>query len=285
MKIKVLLLGSAGMAGHIISAMLKDNSDAFELIDVARNSKFVTPRFTIDVTNFDQVGRLINDILPDYVINCVGILNKEAENNADIAILVNSYLPHFLEKQTKNTKTRVIHISTDCVFSGDKGGYDENAIKDGRGIYAESKALGEIFNEKDLTIRTSIIGPELNKRGIGLFNWFQQQTGEIFGYSEAIWSGVTTVQLAKVIIEIMLNYYVTGLIHLTNNTRISKFDLLNILKSEFDRNDITIIESTEYKVDKSLLNTREDLNFIVPSYRIMILEMHEWIKSKNILYS
>ena len=281
-KLKILLLGSAGMAGHVLKKELSKNSEQIELVDVARNCQFISPSIQMDVTNFVALGNLINDSNFDYIINSVGILNKTAEDNPDLAILINSYLPHFLESITKGTNTKVIHISTDCVFSGKIGSYVESDLKDGIGYYAQSKALGEVINNKDLTIRTSIIGPDLNPNGIGLFNWFINQKGKINGFTQVFWSGVTTIQLAKSIKEIIFsNNLITGLVHLTNNKKISKYDLLLLLKKNYGLNNIEIEKYNSYAVDKSLINTRNNIFTNVPNYEEMIIEMNKWMKINN----
>ncbi len=275
---KILLLGSAGMAGQILKVELQKISDQIQLVDIARNSKISKPKIQLDLSDFAQLENIINKGNFDFIINCVGVLNNFAEDNPDQAILINSYLPHFLEKVTAELITKNIHISTDCVFSGKSGGYIESDFKDGIGFYAQSKALGEIVNSKDLTIRTSIIGPDLNLNGIGLLKWVFNQRGAINGYTKAYWSGVTTIELAKVILEIINRSSIpTGIIHLTNNTKISKYDLLTIIKNVFELKDIQIIEFHNYEIDKTFLNTRNDINFKVPSYLDMILEMKEWI--------
>jgi dTDP-4-dehydrorhamnose reductase len=278
---KILLLGSAGMAGQILKLELLKLTDQIELVDVARNNKTSKPKIQLDLTNFVQLEDIINNGNFDFIINCVGLLNSFAEEHPDQAILINSYLPHFLEKTTSSTNTKIIHISTDCVFSGKSGNYKESDFKDGVGFYAQSKALGEVINSKDLTIRTSILGPDLNISGIGLFKWLMNQNGIINGYTKAFWSGVTTIQLSKVILEIINRTSIpTGLIHLTNNAKISKFDLLNIIKNVFELKNLEIVEYNNYEVDKSLVNTRNDLNIKVPGYLEMILEMREWM-NKN----
>jgi dTDP-4-dehydrorhamnose reductase len=277
-KLKILLLGSAGMAGHIIKKELLKISDKFEIVDIARNSNYTRPTYEIDLRNFKSIETLITNHDFDYIINCSGILNKIAEDNPDEAILINSYLPHYLEKITQLKKAKIIQISTDCVFSGSKGNYLENDLKDGVGYYAQTKALGELINNKDLTIRTSIIGPDLNTNGIGLFNWFIKQTGSIDGYCNAYWSGVTTLQLAKSIIKLILEKNsISGVIHLTNNNKISKYDLLRIIKNIFELKNIHITKSDKYKIDKSLINTRNELILDIPSYEEMILEMNKSI--------
>jgi dTDP-4-dehydrorhamnose reductase len=281
-KLKVLLLGSAGMAGHVLKNELLKLSEKIDLVDIARSDRYTRPIIKMDITNFVSLGDLVANSNFDYVINSVGILNKSAEEYPDNAVLINSYLPHFLEKITKNTDTRIIHISTDCVFSGKKGSYLELDFKDGEGFYAQTKALGELNNDKDLTIRTSIIGPDLNPEGIGLFNWFINQNGLVKGFSNAIWSGVTTIQLAKSIIEIIFSTNkIFGLVHLTNNEKISKYNLLLLIKEIFELKEIIIQELNSYHVDKSLINTHNDIFKNIPTYNEMIFEMLEWIKINN----
>lgn len=281
---KVLLLGSAGMAGQILKVEFLKHADKIELVDIARNSKISVPAIYLDLSNFKELEMVINKGCFDFIINCAGVLNNYAEENPDQAILINSYLPHFLEKITSKSATKLIHISTDCVFSGNLGGYTESDLKDGVGFYAQSKALGEIINSKDLTIRTSIIGPDMNVNGIGLFKWINDQRGIIKGFSRVYWSGVTTIELAKVILELINRSSMpTGIIHLTNNSKLSKFELLNLIKDVFNLNYIQIVENDNYVVDKSIVNTRNDIDFKVPGYLDMILEMKEWIKENNYL--
>ena len=120
MKRKILILGSGGMAGHVITLYLRELKDQYQVIDVSRSENLVKPSLLLDVVNFDKLEELINSQRIDVIINCIGILNEYAENYPDQAILLNSYLPHFLEVKTKNSMCKVIHLSTDCVFSGKK---------------------------------------------------------------------------------------------------------------------------------------------------------------------
>lgn len=275
MKQKVLILGAAGMAGHIITAYLK-NTSSYDVITIARENQLFIPDFQLDVTNFDELSKVIQQTLPDFIINCIGILNRDAEDNIDKAILINAYLPHYLETITKYTSTQLIHISTDCVFSGTGGNYKESDVKDGKGYYAQSKALGEVINDKDLTIRTSIIGPELKNNGIGLLGWFLKQSGEVRGYTQAIWSGVTTLELAKYIYSYLQGSRLSGILHLTNNRPISKFDLLEIIKKVYQLKAISVVPHADYQSNKSFINTRVDVNYTVPDYQVMIEELKNW---------
>ena len=146
MKRKIIVLGSSGMAGHIVTEQLRNIPEQFEVISISRIKDQTNASVIMDLTNFESLKYLIVTENPYAIINCVGVLNKFAEVNPDVAILMNSYLPHFLEALTKKMTTKVIHISTDCVFSGTKGDYKETDFKDGNGFYAQTKALGEINN-------------------------------------------------------------------------------------------------------------------------------------------
>lgn len=279
---KVLVIGIKGMAGHIIFRYLK-NLESYDVFGIARNIEGSDHIFNLDVSETGKLKEILNNSQFDYVINCIGILNKDAEDHPSKAIWFNSYFPHFLEELTRNSNSKVIHISTDCVFNGKKGNYSENDIKDGEGFYAQSKSLGEINNSKDLTIRTSIIGPELNINGIGLFNWFMAQDGNINGYSSAIWSGVTTLELAKAI-DFVIKNPIEGLVHLTNGIPINKFDLTNLFKDIWKKDNITINSYDGKVVDKSLQKSNK-LVYKVSGYREMLTEQFNWMKEFSSLYN
>lgn len=279
---KIFIIGAKGMAGHVINFYLKENTN-YKVLNIARDSQFFPPDYEADVTDFAALEKILKIEKPDFVINGIGLLNQEAENNPDKAVLLNSYLPHFLAKKGAETGYRLIHISTDCVFSGKKGDYTEDSLKDGYGFYAQSKALGEVAYGDNTTLRTSIIGPELKQNGIGLFHWFMNQTGDISGYTEAYWTGVTTLELAKAITSLIAQP-VAGLYHLVNSEKISKFNLITLFKNVFETQNITIKQSSTYKIDKSLIKTNKNFNYEVPDYKTMILEMKDWIVSHPELY-
>ena len=278
---KVLILGIKGMAGHVVYKYFQ-NIENFSTYGLARNIETSDHTFNVDVFETEKLSALILDNKFDFVVNCIGILNQDAENNPSKAIWFNSYFPHFLAQLTKDLDTQVIHISTDCVFNGLKGNYSESDVKDGIGFYAQSKSLGEIDNSKDLTIRTSIIGPELNENGIGLFNWFMKQNGEVNGYISAYWSGVTTLELAKALHYAMENP-ISGLVHLTNGVPINKFDLINLFKEIWNKNEITVIPFEGKKVDKSLQKSDRFL-YEAGSYQQMLMDQYSWMKNSSTLY-
>ncbi|WP_332694870.1 dTDP-4-dehydrorhamnose reductase family protein [Halalkalibacter lacteus] len=274
---KLLILGGKGMAGHMITEYFRKKNE-FEVFYTSRDKKDQNGIF-LDVTNGTKVEELIESIKPDITINCTGILNEDATNNPTLAFLVNSILPHQLATLTERHQRKLIQISTDCVFSGKKGDYTENDIPDGSSIYAQSKQQGEIISDQHLTIRTSIIGPELKESGIGLFLWFMKQKGEIKGYKKALWNGVTTLELAKVI-EMMIKDNVTGLYHLGLETKISKYSLLKLIQDVFNKNDVEITPDTSVVIDRTIRNTRTDFQYTLPSYKEMILELKDWMRDQ-----
>lgn len=278
---KVLVLGATGMAGHTISIYFKEAGH--DVTAFSRRRFEYCNNINGDITDLVFLKKVVSEGDYDAVINAIGILNNDAEENKYLAVMLNSYLPHYLNNITKNMKSRVIHMSTDCVFSGKTGGYSEISFKDGETFYDRSKALGELDNDKDLTFRNSIIGPDMNKNGIGLFNWFMKQEGQINGFTKAIWTGVTTLTLSKAM-EKALEESLTGLYNLVNNEKISKFDLLKLFNKHMKDDAITILSSDKVTVNKSLINNRNDFSFIVPSYEDMVIEMKEWVENHKELY-
>ena len=231
----------------------------------------------MDITDSAKVLEVLQQYRPDYVLNCVGMLVAACAARPDQAILVNSYFPNYLAKLGTELNFRLIHISTDCVFSGERGGYREDDFRDGDTPYARTKTLGEIIDDRNLTIRTSIIGPELKNDGTGLFHWFMRQHGVIRGYTQAFWSGVTTVELAKAI-HAAIQQNLTGLYQLTMPEKIAKYKLLGLFKVLWNREDITIEPYDGYFCDKSMVCTRRDFDYRLPvSYRVMLQEMKDWM--------
>lgn len=278
---KFLVLGATGMAGHTISIYLLEqghNVDTF-----SRKSFRYGHNIIGDVKCLDKLQEIIVTGDYDYIINCIGSLNQFAEQNKDNAVFLNSFLPHWLIKTTANLTTRIIHMSTDCVFSGNSGGYTERAFPDGKTFYDRSKALGENDDTKNLTFRNSIVGPDISKDGIGLFNWFMKQRREVNGYTKVFWSGVTTLTLAKAM-EQAAKEKLTGLYHLTNNTSVSKYELLSLFNKYAKNNALQINPVDGIECNKTIINTRKDFSFIVPSYDEMVKEMIDWIETHNELY-
>lgn len=278
---KILVLGSIGMAGHTITLYFKERGHhvvAYSVSPFLYCENIVGN--ALDMENFKSMllkGKY------DVVINCIGILNQAADENHSVALYLNSYLPHLIADTIKNEKTKLIHMSTDCVFAGNTGPYYEKSLRDGTTFYDRSKALGEVEDDKNLTFRNSIVGPDMNESGIGLFNWFMKQNGTIKGFTGAMWTGVTTLTLAKAM-EKAIEDNLCGLYNLVNNISISKYNLLVLFNKYFRNNRLIIEKNDDLKLDKSLRNTRKDFSFAVPSYEQMVQEMKKWIDFHPNLY-
>ncbi|WP_165995000.1 SDR family oxidoreductase [Bacillus sp. Cs-700] len=276
---KILVLGGKGMAGHVIVKYLKDQRKSDQILYTSRDPLDIEG-FYLDVLSQSELEMLIDKTEPDLVINAIGVLNNDAEKHEQKAFQINALLPHQLVKLMNRRRGKVIHISTDCVFSGKKGSYTESDAPDGDSVYARTKAIGEITQAPHLTIRTSIIGPELKADGIGLFLWFMSQKGEIPGYQKVFWNGVTTLELARVINQ-LIDEQVEGLIHLHSKNTVSKYELLKLMEEIFEKKDVTIVPSNPFFLDRTILNTRQDFHYTVPSYRDMLIELKKWMKNNG----
>lgn len=275
---KLLILGADGMLGHVVKQYFIEKG-----YQVKGTSRSESQDFVFDATkNLNDIETYIKNYKPDVIINCIGILNKAAEDNHALASLVNGYMPNYIDELCKKNNVKFIHVSTDCVFDGKKGEYSEESFRDAVTYYGLSKAVGEINNDKNLTLRTSIVGPDINPNGIGLFQWFMNQNTETNGYDKVIWTGITTIEFAKAM-EKSIKNNLTGLRHVVNNEKIDKYSLLNLFKKHFNKN-IKINRKSDYVSDKSLVRTT-DFDFEVPSYDDMVKEMSEWVTNHNELYS
>lgn len=278
---KVLLFGATGMAGHVAYYYLLSKG-RYEITDVVFRTPLTGNSIVVDVTNRDAVAEVVRRVRPEIILNCVGVLIKGSKEHPDNAILINAYFPHLLKKLADEVDAKLIHISTDCVFSGKRGNYTEGDFRDADDVYGRSKALGEVINDKDLTIRTSIIGPELKSNGEGLFHWFMTQHGKINGFKTAVWGGVTTLELAKAI-DCAIIQNKTGLIQLSNGIGITKYDLLNLFKDIWHKQDVEILPFEGNGVNKSIAKSMR-FSYEVPSYKDMLLEQYDWMNTHKALY-
>lgn len=278
---KILVLGSIGMAGHLITLYFKEQGH-----DVTAYSMKPFPYCRNIVGNALDMEHFKSVLLSedwDAVINCIGILNQVAEDNQALAAYLNGCLPHLVADTLRDRKARLVHMSTDCVFAGNTGPYYEDSLRDGLTFYDRSKALGEVVDDKNLTFRNSIVGPDTNESGIGLFNWFMRQEGTIKGFTGAMWTGVATITLAKAM-EQGIKENLTGLYNLVNNESISKYDLLKLFNHEFRNDEIEILPNDQLQLDKSLRHRRTDFSFTVPSYSDQVKDMKAWVDAHKELY-
>lgn len=278
---KILVLGAAGMAGHTIALYFQHRGH-----DVTAYTTRPFPYCKNIVGNALDTEAFRAMLLEggyDRVINCIGLLNQVAEDRPAQAVYLNSYLPHLIADTLKDTPARLIHMSTDCVFAGNTGPYAEDALRDGRTFYDRTKALGEVEDGRNLTFRNSIVGPDMNYEGIGLFNWFMKQQGPINGFTKALWTGVTTLTLAKAM-EQAARENLTGLYNLVNNANICKYDLLRLFNRYFRDNQVEIRPSETLSLDKTLVSSRTDFSFAVPGYEQQVAEMKQWVDDHRELY-
>ncbi len=278
---KFLVLGCNGMAGHLISLYLKEQGH--EVLGFARSKSLFVESVVGDAMDATFMKELVGVNKYDSIINCIGLLNQDCDEREASAIYLNSYFPHLLVQLTEGMHTQIIHMSTDCVFSGKRGQYTEDDFKDGASFYDRTKALGEIFNDKDLTLRQSIVGPDINKNGIGLMNWFMQQHGEVTGYTGAIWTGQTTLQLAKTM-ELAAKEKVHGLYNMVPDMSISKYDLLGLFNKYLRKEKVSILPVDKRAADKSLKRTNWNFNCIVPDYEVMLADLAVWMREHKMLY-
>ncbi|MEF2967942.1 SDR family oxidoreductase [Paenibacillus sp. M1] len=275
---KLLILGGNGMAGHVLVDYFRRHG---------RHHVFYTSRdprdpegLFLDAADSFLVEKVVEIVRPDIVINAVGVLNQFAAADKINAYHINGFLPHRLQRVADTVGARLIHISTDCVFEGTKGSYREDDEPDGTSVYAVTKALGEVHAPGHVTIRTSIIGPEIRGGGIGLMNWFMNSSGEVSGYKNVMWNGVTTLELAKAI-DTLMDSPLSGLIHLSHEPAVCKHDLLLMMQEIWGLEHITVIPSEEPHQDRTLISTRSDWHYAVPNYREMLEELKRWMNERK----
>ena len=283
MKTKTLVLGSSGLIGHHLCRYFEATSD-LKLFNIANSLKFNDETILIDAININKLKEIIEEIQPDYIFNCIGILNDKSDNDPTKTIFLNAYLPNQLGEIANTIGAKLIHFSTDCIFSGNKKKpYKEDDHFDAYDLYGLTKALGEKISRDHLVIRTSFVGPSLRKDSQELFSWFMSQKDSINGYTKSIWSGVTPIEAAKAA-EKLMRLDISGIYHLTNNEPISKYELLCKFKKYTDKK-IEIIKVDGKESDKSFYDTRSLLGYKIPSYDEMISSMIKDILNNKHLYS
>ena len=279
---RVLVLGGAGMLGHKLVQTLDAGFDTWATLrgPLRHYERFgiFDPKKTIegvDVGDFDSVAAAIGTARPEVIINCVGIIKQlAAASDPIVSLSINSLLPHRLQRLARAAGARLIHVSTDCVFRGDKGMYTEDDLSDAVDLYGRTKFLGETSGPNALTLRTSIIGRELQTQS-GLVEWFLSNRGKrVEGFAGAIYTGFTTHALSRVI-ELVIREHpgLTGTWQVSSEP-ITKFDLLGLLKDAYGV-DVEITRQDEFRLDRSLDSTkfRTLTGFTPPSWREMVDEM------------
>ena len=245
---RVLVVGATGMFGHMLFTVARGSPDLDVYATVRHRDERALDFLRADPSRVFECdladARQIDQELfcrPDVVVNCAGVVRHlHSLHSQGHLIAVNALAPHLLAERCDRLGARLIQISTDCVFSGRKGQYDEVDVPDPPDDHALMKLLGEVRQPPHLTIRTSFIGRErFRPRGYFLLDWFMAQRGEVTGYAQAIWSGLTTLEFARVVVNLIRRPTVTGLLHVYGAS-ISKCDLLRLAKSAFGKTDVTI---------------------------------------------
>lgn len=281
---RVIVLGASGMLGSAVFKVLSASESlsvfgtvrsirGLESFDKSMKDRLISG---IDVLDSDSLIELFRNVSPEVVVNCVGLVKQlSAAKDPLFTLPVNAILPHRLSKICALTQARLIHISTDCVFSGRKGMYVESDISDAEDMYGKSKFIGEVIDQKHaITLRTSIIGHELNSQS-SLIDWFLSQSGSVKGYSRAIFSGVPTVELARIILEYVIpNPELHGLYHVSAEP-IDKFSLLKLVSAVYQRA-VDITSDEALVIDRSLDSSRfrSATGYNPPSWPALIEKMH-----------
>ena len=260
---KILVLGASGMLGNtVIRELSKDNNlDVFGTVRSKNSFKYFSNEISkklihsINVENVDSLFQVINKIKPNLLINCIGLVKQlGASENPLQAIPINSLLPHRLAQISSLFGARLIQISTDCVFTGSRGNYLESDAADAQDLYGRSKCLGEVNYPNAITLRTSIIGHELDSSH-SLLGWFLAQKDPIKGYRKALFSGLPTIEVARIIRDhVIPNPHLTGLYHLSADP-ISKYDLLRLIATQYSK-EVDIQPDDSVIIDRTLDSTR-----------------------------
>ena len=286
MKQRILILGASGMLGSALLRYFSERSDYVVYATIRSDNSTLDPlvetrSFNLirgfEAGNFEKLVSVFEESQPQIVINCIGIVKQlPISQDAASSIAVNSLFPHYLAKLCKSKESRLIHVSTDCVFSGKTGSYTEADIPDARDMYGLSKFMGEVTYANTLTLRTSIIGHELNSSR-SLVDWFLAQEGEVKGFRRAIFSGLPTIEIARVIDAYVIPHkHLCGLYHLSANA-INKYELLKIIKEVYGKQ-INIIPDDTVAIDRSLDSSRfiNETGYSPKSWPYLVRSMHEF---------
>jgi dTDP-4-dehydrorhamnose reductase len=283
--LKVLVLGASGMLGNAVMRIMHEKQD-IDVYGTIRSDKLpqifpseIAKKIIVncDVLNTDSLLSVFKEVKPDVVVNCVGLVKQLAmANDPLITLPINAMLPHQIARLCESYNARLIHISTDCVFSGELGNYKETDTSDATDLYGKSKFIGEVDYPHAVTLRTSIIGHEL-AHAHGLISWFLSQQGSCKGYQKVIFSGLPTVVLAMIIRDVVLAHpELHGVYHVAAEP-ISKYDLLCLVAKVYAKN-INIIADEQQVLDRSLNADKFKMatGYVAPPWEALVQTMHDY---------
>ena len=272
---RILIIGSGGMLGYVTFRFLQEQGH--QVTGITRTKSF-PGMFQIDAADKLSLMGILSQTPFDAVINFAALLGKASEEHPSDAVRTNAWLPHFLAEYCACQNTYLLHVSTDGIFSGKRGGYREDDCSDVEGFYGRSKFLGEVSGREQLTVRSGFWGADVNPAGTGLFQWFMHQQGAVSGYSKAVFNGVSNLEFAIFANNAVQNRW-RGVYHLCASESISKYDFLCMQKQIFDVR-AEIREDSTVQVDRSLLCTRTDIPYRPKSFRQMMYELRDWKSGK-----
>jgi dTDP-4-dehydrorhamnose reductase len=252
---KILILGCTGMIGSSIYNESRKNK-SIETFGTYRNDKKIKNKdknlFKFNARKKSSINKIIRKIKPNFVINCIGLTKHIKTKDKNFFFEINSEFPHYVKKISNKNSSKFVQISTDCVFSGNQGNYSEKSKPDAIDIYGISKKKGEIIDNKNLTIRTSTIGHEI-ETSYGLLEWFLKKK-KCYGYSKAYFNGFPTFYFSKILLKIILEIRITGLLHISGK-KIDKYTLLKIIAKIYNKK-IKISKNISFKIDRTLNNQK-----------------------------
>lgn len=278
---RILILGGDGMLGHQLITYLQPRHEVKVTLRQDLTAYAPTGLFSsenaydaVDIRSLDRLVEVMADFRPAAVINAVGIVKQRPDAKESVPSLeINALLPHRLALLCKGIGARLVHLSTDCVFSGKKGNYLESDPSDAEDLYGKTKFLGEVHDKNCLTLRTSIIGRELS-RFKSLLEWFLAQNGTVRGFTNAIYTGFTTLEMSRIIEKMLVEFPGASGVYQVSSDPINKYELLLLFQEKLGH-DIEIVPDDSFCCDRSLVSTRfrADFNYTPPSWPAMIEEL------------
>jgi dTDP-4-dehydrorhamnose reductase len=288
--LRILILGGDGMLGHRLLMHLQGNHEARVTLrrDLAAYERYglFTPENSytgVEARDTDRLLEVMAGFRPEAVVNAVGIVKQRASAKEAIPSLeINSLLPHRLSLVCGAAGARLVHVSTDCVFSGRRGNYTEEDVPDAEDLYGRTKLLGEVADAGCVTLRTSIIGLELSRKE-SLIEWFLAQKGEIRGFTNAIYTGLTTAEMSRVVERVLVEHQALSGVWQVASEPINKHDLLVRFSEVLGRDDVRIVPDDGVRIDRSLspVAFEKATGYSAPGWDEMLKELGAEVRERQ----